>query len=263
MNMSKKYNIYNLINNNFFERNIPDNHFLLEKTVQSCHKNLILNFLTKDLIDLNNVWIITFNMLNHSKDISNLKWIYFSNKAYNYLSWLRPIEIIKIIEEVINRTDNSYEFIKINYNETYNDIEFEKLYTKSFSLNNKKHRIESLVSEIKEKVRYLNQIEKKLEKINNFVTDIYHKEFPAFPFEEIEELYLFSKYLETSENYNIYIKDIKTMVKTLQKYKLGKDPKNLKDSVINWSISLILALREYILSDIEEYQKEIRKLFVI
>jgi len=198
-----------------------------------------------------------------NQSLNNLKWIYFSSKAYDYLNWLRPIETIKSIWEIINKIDNSYEFIKIKYNKIYNEIEFEKLYTKSFNLNNKKHKIESLISEIKEKVKYLNQIEKNLEKINDFIIDIYHNKFPAFPFKEIKELHLFSQYLETSKNYNAYTKDIKTMVKELKKYKFGKNPKNLKDTVINWSLSLILALRENILSDIEEFQKEIKKLFVI
>ena len=247
------------------EQNFDNNvwEVIKNKVLIEARNNLVFNFFTMDISDLNNLWMITFLILKNMLRNDSLQWIYFSEDAYNYLNWLDPVNVINKLLNLIKKVDKWLTTIQINYDKQAKEINYKKLYVKKNNYYDKQSKLESLDFEIKLSISYLNAMQDKLEKINDFLTKSYNWLNPFYPFKEINYIKHYIEYIEWNDIFAKNLNNIKIMLSKLENYKIWQELGNLREVVLIWSLDLILILREDIFSKIEDYNEAVKKLFVL
>ena len=253
---NKNLTIYNLA----FSNKITNNQKIKQKVLNKSKQNLLFNFTLMKISDLNNTGVITLNLIHEIKNIIPIKWIYFSKQAYTDIEKTKAFEKISILTESLEQANNNSEIIKI---EDINPIKVTNLHNKSFDFRKKELEVESLLFETKDHIKYINSIQNKLQKINEFVDSIYEWNPLRVPFNLINHLEEYVEYIQSNPEYKSKLKPVKIMVDKLHNYKIWKKAANLKEIVLQWSLELTLILKEHFLDTIENFNNETKKHFIV
>lgn len=231
------------------------NHYkTTEKILDKCKKNIITNLSDYSFFDLNNLGTITFLTTEKLKNNSYLKGIFYTKDAYNIINTLKPYEISDFLINLFSNIKE--ENIKITYKNKI--LQIEKL-NNSLSFLNIKNKVESLLFETKQTLKYLNSISVKISKINDFITYTYQNYLVSFPAKQLEHIKEYVEYIES----DFKLTKTKEMIKYLGKYKIWKNPWNIKEIVLEWSFELIYILNQHSNQVIENFHKEVKKKFIV
>jgi len=254
--INKNFTIYDLA----FSNKITNNKKIKQKILDKSKKNLLFNFTLMKISDLNNTGVITLNLIHEIKKTIPIKWIYFSEQAYADIEKAKAFEKISILIKSLEQANNNSEIIKI---EDINPIKVTNLHNKNFDFRKKELKVESLLFETKDHIKYINSIQNKIQKINEFIDSIYEWNPLRVPFNLINHLEEYVEYIQGNPEYKNKLKSVKIMIDKLHNYKIWKKPENLKEMVLQWSLELTLILRDHFLNTIENFNNETKKHFTI